>query len=208
MGQVTMYSVGGVCRDPMYLALIGKCVLIGGPSGGDFVNGDLPGGRRSIATQEERDRFERDYEVICEAMSAQPHPFKIHSSINNVPRYAVERLTEQGIAEKLETGFGGFVNGLTREKGHLGDVVVCGAHPVITADELVEALNLFDDPIYEIRPFREAVGRYPHEHFFVPYDVLLDVEGFTAWILDSRKNFGAHTTIVNMVERDSIWCII
>ncbi len=200
MGQVTMYSVGGIGGDPMYLALIGKCIRIGGPNGGDFATGDLPGGRRSIATQEEKDRFKRDYEAICETMSAQPHSYKIHSSFNHVPRRVIVSTTEQELADRARPKVREFVQGLTRSEGHLGDVLVLGAYPVLTADERGSELPPKDDPRYQTRPFAEALERYPHERFHVPYDVLLDLDGFTAWVLNSREDMGGHATRLKMIK--------
>lgn len=190
MGQVTMYSVGGVGGDPVYLITLGIIAQRFGHGGIEIASG-----------LDDNELVGRDYEAVRKSMN-QRHPFRIHSAINYVPRRVLEANTEQALADRARPQFNRFVKGLTRSEGHFGDVLVLGAYPVLTSAERGSELPPKDDPRYQTRPFAEALERYSNEQFHVPYDVALDLDGFTEWVLDSREDMGGHATRLKMIERE------
>ncbi|HLD57978.1 MAG TPA: hypothetical protein VJA47_06725 [archaeon] len=198
MGQVTMYSVGEVGGDPLRLVVLGTFAQKYHNQLTDAVSKGL------LDTPEVR----RDYKAIRESIG-QPHPFRIHSSFNRVPRRVLVSTPEQELADRARPKLIEFVQGLTRSEGHFGDVLVLGAYPALTSDERIilspngiSELPPKDDPRYQTRPFAEALEKYQNEQFHVPYDVALDLDGFAAWVLESREDMGGHATRLHMIERD------
>ena len=198
MGHSFTYSLGeggsGVVRgSPSYLIVVSTLARELGRS---FPTDLIVEGLTERMHHRDAEQVRRDYETVAACIN--PYPFRVHSTINDVPRRVLETQREQEIAYRARPLFQRFIKGLTKSDGHFGDVVVLGAHPVLIGD--LSDLPPPGDDIYKVRPFSEAL-ELSYEKFHIPYEVSLDLEGFKAWTTSSRENFGAHITLVDRIEQ-------
>ena len=196
-----MYSCGEVRGSPQYLVVIST---VAQQLGSVYIplRDFVVEGLTERLHHRDAEQVRRDYLDIVDCRDQ--YPFKVHSALDNVPRSVLETATEQELANRARPLFSRFVKGLTRSEGHFGDVSILGAHPLIPVEELSDFSPGRDGRIYKVRPFPEALAEYPQDRFHVPYDVSLDLEGFRAWTLNCRVDFGGHTTLVNIIEQSCL----